>query len=93
MTPQRICAVVSHYEEFLNDLSVPKNRISIDRKGPFPESELLSHAHFLIDGVKQFALEEEKIGKANRHLASVQMILWFTGKFSLSELMEHNASP
>lgn len=90
MTPEKIIAVVSRYEEFLLSQKIPKIRIDMLRKGPFTPPELLAHAHYLIDGIRGYVIEEGRWGKTNRHLASIQMALWGAGVYSLDEIMNHN---
>ena len=91
MTPEKIIAVIEGYEKHLSRRGVPK--VQMDPKRTFSSAskdELLAHAHLLCDGVKEFARNPEKMGKANRHLASVQMILSFAGWYTLEDLMNHN---
>lgn len=52
--------------------------------------ELLSHAHFLIDGAKEYARNPEKQRKAGSHLTAIQMCLSFAGWYTLEDLMNHN---
>jgi hypothetical protein len=52
--------------------------------------EILAHAHFLCDGVKQLALDPERQRRAGSHLTVVQMCLSFAGWYTLEELMNHN---
>lgn len=91
MDPQKVIDVVSMYEEELKKQGIPKGRI--DPKKTFKEAtydEILAHAHYLIDGVKKYALNPGQEGKTGRHLASVQMCLSFAGWYTLEELMNHN---
>lgn len=91
MTPEKIIAVIEMYDERLLKYGVTKVRI--DPKLTFAEvsyEDLLRHAHYLCDGVKAFARDPEKLGKLNRHLASIQMCLSFAGWYTLEDLMNHN---
>ena len=84
-------AVIEMYERHFKMYGVPKARL--DQKRTFAsaaKTELLAHAHFLCDGVKEFARNPEKFGKANRHLAAIQMLLSFAGRYTLEDLMNHN---
>lgn len=91
MTPKKIASVVSMYERLLSAAGVPK--IRIDPGFMFEDQGkhlILAHAHYLCAGAKEFALDPQKYGKANRHLAAIQMCLTFVGVFTLRELMDHN---
>lgn len=91
MTPQHITSVIEKYEQQLQAAGIPKIRMD-ERKyfrdlGP---DELLAHAHFLCDGVKQYAMNQAKLRKTGSHLTAIQMCLSFAGWYTLGELMEHN---
>jgi hypothetical protein len=91
MDPQKVISVVSMYEEELKKQGVPKKRINPEKT--FREAtydEILAHTHYLIDGVKEYAMTPGKEGKTGRHLASIQMCLSFAGWYTLEELMNHN---
>ncbi len=91
MTPEKIITVVEMYERRLQKEGMRK--IRMDPKRTFASASnfaLLEHAHFLCDLVKQYALDPEKIGKANRHLSSIQILLSFAGWYTLEDLMSHN---
>lgn len=91
MTPQKIIALAGRYEEELAALRIPKRRMEPERTfGSLTREESLAHARYLCEGVKEYAADPEKYGKANRHLTSVQMILSYAGLYTLSELMEQN---
>ena len=55
-----------------------------------PKKRLLAHAHYLLDGVEQYARDPEKVGKTGRHLGSLQTLLCTAKWYTLEELMEHN---
>lgn len=91
MDAHTIVLVISMYEERLQKEHVPKQRI--DPKRTFQTTsteERLMHAHYLCGGAKQFALDPERQGKANRHLTAIQMCLSFAGWYTLEDLMNHN---
>lgn len=91
MTPEKIVSVIEQYEDRLRRNAVPKTRM--DPRYSLAElsvAELLAHAHFLCDGAKEYARDPNRYGKANRHLASIQMCLSFANWYALEELMEHN---
>ncbi len=93
MTPEKIISLIEMYETLLKKRGVRKIRMDENRAfGSLKYHERLSHAHFLCDGVKEF-IKDSKISKANRHLASIQMLLSFAGVFTLEELMNHNRTP
>lgn len=91
MNPDKITSIVSLYAEQLSKAGIPKLRM--DPTCTFRDLEkveILAHAHFLCDGVLEFAQNPEKQGKTNRHLASIQLCLSFAGWYTLQELMDHN---
>lgn len=91
MTPKKIISIIEMYEAQFVTAGVPKIRMDQDKYfRDIPADELLAHAHFLCDGAKQCAGSLPKHGKANRHLAAIQMCLGFAGWYTLGELMDHN---
>lgn len=87
---RKIISVVEMYEEKLYKAGVPKIRMDTKRTfASLNKEEMLAHAYFLIDGVKESA-KEDKLGKMNRHLSSIQMCLSFAGWYTLEDLMNHN---
>ncbi len=91
MHPQKIISVIERYETRLQHSHVPKVRMDIRRTfGSLSPEELLAHAHYLCDGVKQYALDPGRQRKAGSHLTAVQMCLSFAGWYTLEELMLHN---
>jgi hypothetical protein len=90
MTPASVLEVVKSYEAILTIFPTPPARLDTNKPGPFAIKELIAHAKYLLPGIKELALQEGKWGKANRHLASVQMFLLMAGVFSLEDLMNHN---
>ena len=90
MDSEKIISVVGMYEEKLREGGIPKIRMDPTRTfASLSEKEMLAHAHFLIDGVKESA-KEGKLGKMNRHLSAIQMCLSFAGWYTLEDLMNHN---
>ncbi len=91
MTPEKIISVVEMYEKRLAQAGIPKTRMDPKRTfGSLTSEERLAHAHYLCDGVRTAAYAPGKFGKANRHLASVQLCLSFADWYTLEELMGHN---
>ena len=91
MTPTKIISVIETYEFLLQAKGVPKKRCDESRKfSELTKDELLAHAHFLCDGVKEYANDPAKLRKTGSHLTAVQMCLSFAGWFTLGDLMEHN---
>ena len=91
MKPGKTCSVIEMYEGRLQTNGVPKVRM--DPKKTFKDlsiDELLAHAHYLCDGVKEYAHDPEKKRKAGSHLTSVQLCLSFAGWYTLEDLMNHN---
>ena len=79
------------YEKQLKEAGVPKVRINQKRTfASLTADEILAHAHFLCDRVKQFALDPEKRRKTGSHLTVIQMCLSFAGWYTLEELMNHS---
>ena len=70
---------------------IPKNKMDPRRTcESLNMFEILAHAHYLCDGVKEFAGNPRKQRKMGSHLAAVQMFLSFAGWYTLQELMDHN---
>ena len=93
MSPEKIISVIEMYEKRLQEAGVPKIRIDPKKTfGSLTKDELLSHAHFICDGVKEYAKDPEKKRKTGSHLTAVQMCLSFAGWYTLEELMNHNRS-
>lgn len=91
MAPEKIVTIVEEYEKELAGLGVQKKRMDPTRTfASLTRSEMLSHAYYLCDGVKQYARDPDKVGKTGRHLGSIQTCLSFAGLYTLEELMEHN---
>ncbi len=91
MTTEKILSVIQMYEKRLVAEGIPKTRIDIKRTfGSLTKPEILAHAHFLIDGVKEYAKDPEKKRKTGSHLTAIQMFLSFAGWYTLEELMHHN---
>lgn len=90
MTPETVLQVVEHYEAVLSVFPIAPVRVDTTSPGPFSVKELIAHAKYLLPGIKEFATQEGKWGKTNRHLASVQMFLLMAGIFSLEDVMNHN---
>lgn len=91
MTREKILAVVAQYRAQFEQRGVPKERMDPTcTLGSLTSEECLAHAHYLLDGVVEYASQSGKEGKTGRHLASVQMILSFENWYTLEELMSHN---
>lgn len=89
MTTEKILQVVALYRErFKREDIIPKR---MNEKAFFSsEREMLEHAHFLLDGIVDYATQPGKQGKTGRHLGSVQMLLWVARWYTLEELKNHN---
>lgn len=91
MTPTKIIALIETYESRLREQGVPKVRMDPARTfESLSTEEMLAHAHYLCDGVKEYALDPERQRKTGSHLASVQLCLSYAGWYTLAELMDHN---
>ena len=94
MTPRAMLDLIERYEANFAAANVPKIRINPARTfQSLSVPEILAHAHHICDGVKEYAKDPERIGKANSHLTVVQMCLSFAGWHTLQELLEHNTPP
>ncbi|KKQ77959.1 MAG: hypothetical protein A3A96_04270 [Candidatus Zambryskibacteria bacterium RIFCSPLOWO2_01_FULL_39_39] len=91
MTTEKILEIVVMYREQFEKKGIPKIRMDPRKTlGSLSSKERLAHAHYLLDGIMEYAQNPEKKGKTGRHLASVQMILSFENWFTLEELTNHN---
>jgi hypothetical protein len=91
MTPQKIISVIEGYELELAALGVQRKRMDLFRTfGSLSHEEALSHAYYLCDGVKRYAIDPEMRRKTGSHLTSVQISLSLADRYTLAELMEHN---
>ncbi|HXV27069.1 MAG TPA: hypothetical protein VD862_03555 [Candidatus Paceibacterota bacterium] len=91
MTTEKILSVVGMYRRRMEAEGIPKRRMDPARYfGSQTRRDLLAHAHFLLDGVEEYAKDTERAGKTGRHLGSVQTLLSVCGWYTLQELMDHN---
>ena len=91
MNSEKIISVVEMYEKRLCKKGIPK--ICMNPKRTFAslsKEEMLAHAHFLIDGVKEYAKDDNKQRKTGSHLTVIQMCLSLAGWYTLEDLMNHN---
>ena len=90
MTPEKILSVVQFYRERFEKEGIVTERMGTDEFF-YSHNQMLSHAYCLLDGVEKFISEGEgMLEKANKHLGSLQTLLWTAGWYTLGELMEHN---
>ncbi len=93
MTPEKIISTIEMYEHRLVGENIPKIRIDPKRTfASLSRAETLAHAHYLCDGVKEYAKDPQKQRKTGSHLTAIQMCLSFIGWYTLEELMDHNRS-
>ena len=93
MTEQKILEVVERYRKQFEEQKIPKKRIDTSKKfKDVSTDEALAHAHYLLDGIEEYAKNPEKVGKTGRHLGSLQTILSYAGWISLDDMMDHNRS-
>jgi len=93
MTTEKILEIVEKYQREFENRSISKRRMDVSKTlGQLSSDERLAHAHYLIDGITQYAQIEGEEGKTGRHLASLQMILSFENWYTLEDLMSHNRS-
>ncbi|OHA79746.1 MAG: hypothetical protein A2675_04000 [Candidatus Yonathbacteria bacterium RIFCSPHIGHO2_01_FULL_51_10] len=89
MTPEKICSVVALYRARFEKEGIPKQRMD-PQKFFSSQQEMLAHAHYLTDTTEEYACDPELFAKANRHLASLQTLLWTAEWYTLADLMNHN---
>lgn len=93
MTPEKISSVIEMYEKRLVQSGIPKIRMNPKLMfESLTRYERLAHAHYLCDGVKEYARDPDKQRKTGSHLTSVQLCLSFAGWYTLEDLMNHNSS-
>ena len=89
MLKAKIISIISQYEKEFKEKGVTKKR-----KNPSQffasKTEMLEHAYYLTDGIKEFVNTPGKRGKVGRHFGSLQTLLWVSGEYTLRELMNHN---
>jgi hypothetical protein len=91
MKPEKILSVLAIYEHRLCAEGIPKRRMNPSRTfESLNKEEILAHAHYLIDGAKELAIDPERQRRAGSHLSSIQVCLSFAGWYTLQELMDHN---
>jgi len=91
LTPEKIISVVNMYERRLRAAGVLKKRIDPKRTfASLSKDEILAHAYFLTDDLKEFVSNPEKKRKTGSHLTVIQMCLSFAGWYTLEDLMNHN---
>jgi hypothetical protein len=91
MTTEKILAVVEMYRMLLEEKGIPKRRMPTDQTlGAISSADRLAHAHYLIDGIVEYAKNPEKKGKTGRHLGWVQAILSLEGWYTIDDVRDHN---
>jgi len=91
LAPRKILQIVRTYEKNFKKAGIKKQRISVDKNWTLcSKEELLGHAYYLLDGIKEYVQDKDRIGKTGRHLGSVQTILMVTGWQTLQDSMNHN---
>ncbi len=91
MTPEKIITIIEMYERRLCAANIPKVRMDPKRTfASLTKKERLQHAHFLCDGVRQYAKDPQRQRKTGSHLSAIQICLSFAGWYTLEDLMNHN---
>lgn len=91
MDAEKILAVVAIYEDRLKLEGVVARRMDPSRAfASLSTEEILAHTLYLICGIKELAVNPEKVGKTGRHLGSIQTCLGFAGWYTLEDVMSHN---
>lgn len=90
MTPTKIISVAQLYQSQFAAQQIQPQRMDLDRTfGSLSQAEVVAHAAYLSPNIIEYATAG-RIGKANRHLTAVQMLLGFADWYTLRELMDHN---
>jgi hypothetical protein len=89
MTTDKILQVVDLYRERFIREGIRPRRMGPREVFKSPE-QMLSHAHYLLDGITEYAQQPDKESKTGRHLGSAQTLLWVPGWYNLEDLMSHN---
>jgi hypothetical protein len=90
MSPEKVISVIEMYEKKLSQAGIPKTRMDPKRTfASLSRDEILTHAHFLTDGAKEYA-RRGNLRKMGSHLTVIQMCLSFVGWYTLEQLMNHN---
>ena len=93
MKTKEVISLVEMYERCFQIEHIPKVRMDPRRTfQSLSKEEILAHAHFLCDGVKEYARDPKRRRKTGSHLTAVQMCLSFAGWFTLDDLLNHNRS-
>ncbi len=91
MNYEKVVSIVEMYEKRLHGAGIPKIRMNPKRTfASLSKQEMLAHAHFLTDGVKEYAKDDDKQRKTGSHLTAIQMCLSFAGWYTLEDIMNHN---
>jgi len=89
MEQEKILSVVAKYRQRFEARCIPKKKMD-PHHFFLSKEEMLAHAHFLLDGIEEYARNPQKEGKTGRHLGSVQTLLWVAEWYTLEDLMNHN---
>lgn len=90
MTPQKILAVISEYENVFRALGITPGTTSHDDLiGPDDDADVLAHCYGMLAKIRMF-VAEGRTEKVMRWLGFVQGCLWSHGIFTLAQLMEHS---
>ena len=89
MDAKKILEVTALYRARFEVEGIPARRMDLDQFFS-SKAQMLEHAHHLLGGIEEYLKDPGKQGKANRHLASVQVLLWVARWYTLQELMSHS---
>ena len=89
MRTEKIRHVIALYQQRFRAEGILKRRTNLT--APFvSRDDMLAHAHYLTDGILEYAGNPDKVGKTGRHLGSLQTLLMVAGWYTLEEVMHHN---
>lgn len=94
MTKEKIIEVVAKYRKDFQDHEIRKGEFPKDGKEglvkqPASMREALSHCNWMLDQIEKF-IQEGRMDKAFRWLGFIQGVFWYSGKFTIEDLSNHN---
>ncbi len=88
MTPEKVLEVIEIYRQKFIEMDVGK--VEYPHDDLLEPTEIgLDHCHGMLDRMVEF-VREGRMEKTFRWLGFIQGVLWSTGIYTLSELMNHN---
>lgn len=88
MTKDKISEVLGIYRIKFEEMGVVATPYP-HHLAPTSKDEVLTYCCSMLPGIETY-LQEDKIGKAFRHLGFIQGCLWTCGIYTVEELKNHN---